>query len=165
MGKMLIIKGASFTPSTSGGGDQNNNPVPQPPVQMTIYKFYYLSGGTWYLNRSAASAITAVGMVIADYADASITRIDTDLQAIPAPLCVAFFGAEGLSLGGVSFADPQQSQWATAVNMSASLDVTQVMGSPCALLWLGRYPDTVLTSEEVDAIVAAAPSAITFNHG
>ena len=172
MGKMLIIKGASFTPSTGGDDDNNQGnigkdpekPTPGGITTITPYMFYYLSGNTWYMNRSDAAAITAVGMVFADFPDTGIRRIDTDLPSLASTLNVLFIGGGPTgSLTGVSFPDPDQSTWGGAMEMTASMDTSSYTSQ--ILLWLGKGIGQALSADEVDAIVSSAKTAITFVYG
>ena len=173
MGKMLIIKGASFPPSTGGDDDNNNQgnigkdpekPTPGGITTITPYMFYYLSGNTWYMNRSDAATITAVGMVFADFPDTGIRRVDTDLSSLASTKNVLFWaGSLTGTLAGDSFANPAQNTWDGALDMTASMDTSSYTAP--ILLWLGKGIGQTLSADEVDAIVSSAKTAITFVYG
>lgn len=171
MGKMLIIKGASFPPSTGGDGDNNNqgntggNPeTPGVVTTATPYILYYLSGNTWYKNRPEATEIVAVGMVIDSCQSLGITRIDTDLSSLASTKNVLFWaGSLTGTLAGDSFANPAQNTWDGALDMTASMDTSSYTAP--ILLWLGKGIGQTLSADEVDAIVSSAKTAITFVYG
>lgn len=180
MGKMLIIRGATYTPSGSQGdpdsgnsgnsgnnGNNDNpsvNPNPQPTPQVR-YGLYYMSGTTMYRDRSQAAHINAVALVVADPADKDIMSVSADIAAMQNAGAQAVVGCvTGSEIGGETFTYYNQ-EWAEYVDMVQSgvpYPVSSIVKTLMILISKSSYSLT-LSSSEVDAIVAAAPTAITFD--
>ena len=175
MGKMLIIRGAKYTPSgsqddpgnsNSGNNDNpsvNPNPRPTPQVQ---YSLYYMSGDfTMHLSRSQAPAINAVAILVSDPADQDITSVSADITAMQNAGAQAVVGCMTIQeKGGDSFAYNNQ-EWTEYTDMMQSgvpYPVNPLTKTLMILISKSSYSLT-LSSLEVDAIVAAAPTAIKFD--
>ena len=172
MGKMLIIRGAKYTPSGSqddpGSGNSGNtpsvNPTPQPTPQ--VYSIYYMSGDfTMHLSRSQAPAINAVAILVSDPADQDITSVSADITAMQNAGAQAVVGCMTIQeKGGDSFAYNNQ-EWTEYTDMIQSgvpYPVNPLTKTLMILISKSSYSLT-LSSSEVDAIMAAAPTAITFD--
>lgn len=174
MGKMLIIRGATYTPSGSqddpnsgNSGDNGNpsvNPNPQPTPQVQ-YELYYMSGTTMYHNRSQASNINAVAIVVSDPVDKGITSVSADIAALQNAGAQAIVGCFAITEpGGESFTYDNMA-WNDYTDMAqsgVSYQVHQLAKTLMILISKSSYSLT-LSSSEVDAIVAAANTAITFD--
>lgn len=176
MGKMLIIRGATYTSPSNPGNNQGNNsgnnngqeeqnPTPTPTPQEVPYVFYYSSSqGVWHRNRSAITQVYAVAMVFAQpFMDSGITRIDTDMSSLAAPTAVVYFGGDGEAMAGDSWPHPEYYQWASFENLTASME----LGERAALngiIYLAKTVGQPISDADVDAIVASAQTAITLNY-
>lgn len=161
MGKMLIIKGVSYTPPSGSSGNDPVNPGPDvPPATSSEYTIYYLdASNTWYRSRSAATTIKAVGIVVSDTRDADITGINSSLPADTPQRKLLFIGENAIARGD-SFVD-DQNQYATADALQSSNPLPSNARS--LLIWLDDHGAN-LPSSRVDAIVNAAKQSITFVH-
>lgn len=166
MGKILIIRGASYTPPSGSGSSGSDKPsVPDNPVNpnptTSEYTIYYLdASNTWYRNRSSATTIKAVGIVVSDTWATDIIGVNNSLSA-STPKRKLLFIAENVMDRGESFAD-DQSQYATADVLPASGQLPSNTRS--LLIWLDDE-GADLSSDRVSAIVSAAQQSITFVHG
>ena len=173
MGKMLIIRGATYTPSGSqddpNSGNSGNtpsvNPSPQPTPQ--VYSIYYMSRDfTMHLDRSQASTINAVAIFVSDPTDQDVISVSADIPALQNAGAGAVVGWMSLlEKGGDSFSFNSQ-EWTAFVDMIQSGEPYQTHSTAKSLLIIiskSSY-DLKFSSSEVDAIVAAVPTAITFDN-
>lgn len=155
---MLIIKGADFTSSVT--------PNPQPPAQETVYNIYYMSeNGTMFLDRSNVSDVHGVGVIVNNPTEKDITSVSvniTSFQDIGVETVVLCHTI--LEKGGESFIF-DTSEWVfTAITQSGAPNVFPP-GVVTLMITLSKSSFTsTLPNEEVDAIVAAIPTAITFDN-
>lgn len=177
---MLIIRGATYTPSgnqqgntgdSGNTGDNGNNdtpsvnPNPQPSTQAQ-YKIYYRSGDTMLLDRPTDSAICAVAILVADPLENGIVSVSADTVALQNAGAQAVVGCNtALEKGGESFTF-QTSDWTKYVDMvqSGTPYTGGTVGVKTLMIVISKSSYTVnLSTTEVDAIVAAIPTAITFD--
>lgn len=169
MGKMLIIKGAIYTPSSSSGSNTPVSPDPvvtdpvNPDPPASDYSFYFLStDGKWYSDRSAAGTIKSVSLVIADAWESDITAISSSFTGSDIPGRRLLLCSTAPFSGGASFTD-SQSLYSTGDQLPASYDVGT--GVRFIHIWLDDGGSAPLSSSRIDSIMDLARQCITFTHG
>lgn len=164
MGKILIIRGVSFTPpsETINPDPITPDPVtPDPPV--SDYSFYYLStDGNWYNDRSAAGSIISVSLLIADTWESDITSISSSFSGNAIPSRRLLFVATSPFDGSESFTNTQ-SRYSAGDQLSSTYEVSSSIR--LIHIWLDDGGSDPLSSSRIDAIMELARQNITFTHG
>lgn len=165
MGKILIIRGASYTPP-SGSGSQtpvipdNPDPTPDPPQSSEPYEVFYEAADVWSLQRPSDAVVTGVGLVVRN-------RIAADVDA------VSYAGSDAvgtaflcLKSNPIELTDGtftcSATQFSSMVNLEQGRTDFQP-GTKAVVIWI--YDSNGMSSGQIQTRLAAAKEAITFITG